>query len=88
MKIDLIRMIADANANAPNVSGADASSSACITTNISNIRPEIQFFGQVIVTMRFTKRHRVETEYVQVFGSLGIAVKALDIMRRYSAITS
>jgi len=82
MKIDLIRMIADANAIAPNVSGADASFSACIATNISNIRPEIQFPGRVIVMMRFTKRHKGETENGQVFGSLGIAVKALNIMRR------
>jgi hypothetical protein len=82
MKIDLIRMIADANANAPNESGADASCSACITANISNNRPEIQFSGQVIVMMRFTKRHKGETEYGQVFDSLGIAVKALNIMRR------
>ena len=51
MKLDLTRMNADANANAPNTSGADASSGACITTNISNVRLEIQFPGQAIVMM-------------------------------------
>jgi len=56
--------------------------------NISNMRLEIQFPGEVIVMTRFTKRHKGETEYGQVFGSLGIAVKALNIMRHQSARAS